>query len=54
MKIGKWRVLTVILFVGLLMANPGYAANKDTLKVGFQERFSTMEHYQSTLRITIH
>ena len=53
MKIGKWRVLTVILFVGLLMAYPGYAASKDTLKIGFQERFSTLDHYQSTLRVTI-
>jgi len=46
------------MFLGLLLAllltvSPAAAAEKDTLKVGFASKFSTLDHYQSTLRVTI-
>ena len=53
MKIGKWSVLIVVLIMGLLVANPGYAAGKDTMKIGFPTRFSTLDNYQSSLRVSI-
>jgi peptide/nickel transport system substrate-binding protein len=33
--------------------SPSQAAKKDTLVIGFSDLFSTLDHYQSTLRATI-
>ncbi|MBW1961276.1 MAG: hypothetical protein JRJ04_07455 [Deltaproteobacteria bacterium] len=51
----KYRfIFTAILFLTIVFfALPSFGARKDTLKIGFQERFSTLDHYQSTLRVTI-
>ena len=51
----KYRIIVATLFLLsiILAAFPASAAKKDTLRIGFQERFSTLDHYQSTLRVTI-
>ena len=43
----------VLVGAVLLTAFPSPAAKKDTLVIGFNDVFSTLDHYQSTLRATI-
>ena len=53
MNKGRFVILGVLLLSILLAVSPLQAAKKDTLVIGFNDVFSTLDHYQSTLRATI-
>ena len=53
MKVRKWSFLTTLLLVFVLATMPALAAKKDTLKIGFPTKFSTLDNYQSSLRVSI-
>ena len=52
MRRGVFIFLVLILAI-LLTGFPSQAAKKDTLVIGFNDVFSTLDHYQSTMRATI-
>ncbi len=53
MRKGRFVYMAVFMMAILLTAVPSQAAKKDTLVIGFSDVFSTLDHYQSTLRVTI-
>jgi hypothetical protein len=53
MRKGSFMMMGILLLCVLLTASATEAAKKDTLVVGFSDVFSTLDHYQSTLRGTI-
>lgn len=53
MKRCMFTMFTILALVFVLAAVPCFGKNKDTLVVGHYERFTTLDHYQSTLRSTI-
>ena len=53
MKLSKFTGFLLIFMILTLVLAPAAMAKKDTLKIGFATKFSTLDHYKSTLRVTI-
>jgi peptide/nickel transport system substrate-binding protein len=53
MKKRTFRLTVILVLMTMLAAWPAAAEKSDTLRVGQYERFTTLDHYQSTLRSTI-
>ena len=53
MKVRKWSLSVILLLVFVFTVMPASAAKKDTFVIGWNTKFSTLDNYKSSLRVSI-
>ena len=53
MKVRKWSLSVTLLLVFVFTVMPASAAKKDTFVIGWNTKFSTLDNYKSSLRVSI-